>query len=430
METLLQIAPERLLLLLGLSFFLGLAFEEFYGALTLKPPGGVRTFPLLAFSGAGLFLLEPRPALIFTAGLLVLGAWLFLYYLFGLRAQQRSAGGESSGLVVPIANVFAYVLGPLVLWAPIWVGIGFTVAAVLLLGARDPLHALAHRISRAEITTLGKFLILTGIVLPLLPNQPVTGLTSITPFQVWLAVVAVSSLSYASYLAQRYVAPRESSLLASLLGGLYSSTATTVVLARRMRNAGTALAETQAGIVLATAVMYLRLAVVVGVFNLPLAKALLPSLAALSLLAAAIAGLLYRRKGLDKSEAASAAPLGNPLELSTAMLFALLFVVTSLASSWVQSEFGGRGLYWLAALLGVSDIDPFVLSLAQGSVKGEPLPVMTAAILIAASSNNVLKALYAIAFGNIRSGALPAAALVLLGIIGIVIVLVLVGAQA
>ncbi|HKO09416.1 MAG TPA: DUF4010 domain-containing protein [Alphaproteobacteria bacterium] len=428
MGTLVQIAPERLLLLLGLSFFFGMAFEEYYGELSTKPPGGVRTFPLLAFSGAGLFILEPQPALPFAAGLLALASWLFLYYRQSMRESART--GATAGLVVPVSNLFAYLLGPLVLAAPVWAGIGFTVVAVLLLGARDPLHKLARRIPRGEIATLGKFLILTGIVLPLLPNTPVTGLTSITPFQVWLAVVAVSTLSYASYLAQRYVAPRESSLLAALLGGLYSSTATTVVLARRLRKPGSDTADIQAGIVLATAVMYVRLVVVVGAFNLPLARALLPSLAVLSLAAALIAGLLYWRHGSRKRADTIAAAPGNPLELTTALLFALLFVITSLASSWVQGEFGSRGLYWLAAILGVSDVDPFVLSLAQGAVKGAPLPLLTAAILVAASSNNALKALYAIVFGRARTGALPAAILVALGVAGIAIVLALAAAQA
>ena len=423
MGTLFQIAPERLLLLLGLSLFLGMAFEEYYGALATKPPGGVRTFPLLAFSGAGLFVLEPQRALPFTAGLLALASWLFLYYRESIKESVKPA--ERGGLVVPVCCLIAYLLGPLTLAAPIWVSIGFTVVAVLLIGARDPLHRLARRIPQPEITTLGKFLVLTGIVLPLLPNTPVTTLTSITPFQVWLAVVAVSTLSYASYLAQRYVAPRASGVMAAFLGGLYSSTATTVVLARRLSGAASETREIQAGIVLATGIMYLRVVVVVGIFNMPLARALLPALAALSLVAVAIAGLLYwRRHPPSRGEAIATAP-DNPLELSTALLFAALFVAASLLSSWVEGEYGSRGLYWLAGILGVSDIDPFVLSLAEGSAKASPLATLTAAILIAASSNNALKALYAVLFGRVRASLLPAAILFVLALLGIAIVIAL-----
>ena len=137
--------------------------------------------------------------------------------------------------MVPLCNVIAYLLGPVALAEPAWVAIGATVAAVLLLTARDGLHGFARRIELGEIVNAGRFLLLTGFVLPLLPDTPVTGLTSITPHQVWLAVVAVCTVSYASYLLQRYVAPSSAGLLTAVLGGFYSSTATTVVLARRAR---------------------------------------------------------------------------------------------------------------------------------------------------------------------------------------------------
>ena len=227
-----EVAPERLALLLGLSFFFGLAFEELYARTARPRPGGVRTFPLLALAGAGLYFVEPVRALAFAAGLLVLGAWLYAYYVERL-AESRAAGAAEAGLMVPACNLLAFLLGPVTFLQPIWVSVGFTVIAVLLLGARDRLHELAARLPPGETTTAGKFLILTGIVLPLLPNQPVSALTTITPFQVWLAVVAVSTLSYGSYLVQRYVWPAHGLWLAAVLGGLYSSTATTVMLSRR-----------------------------------------------------------------------------------------------------------------------------------------------------------------------------------------------------
>ena len=136
--------------------------------------------------------------------------------------------------MVPVCNLVAYLLGPVTLIWPSWVAIGLTVSGVMLLRARDQLHALAQTIPGREIITAGEFLVLTGIVLPLLPNEPITKLTTITPFQVWLAVVAVSTLSYGSYLVQK-LTPQRGLLLSSLMGGLYSSTAITVVLARQLR---------------------------------------------------------------------------------------------------------------------------------------------------------------------------------------------------
>jgi hypothetical protein len=219
-------------LLLGLSFFLGLAFEDFFAGATHKCPGGIRTFPMLALAGGMLYLLEPAHGIAFTAGLLVLGAWLAMYYRTHL-AEPDETGEAKANLIVPALNVHAYLLGAIALALPPWVAVTTTVAAVLLLTGRTWLHDTARRIDMKEIVTAGQFLILTGIVLPLLPNEPVTALTSITPRQVWLALVVVCTFSYVSYLAQRYWAAAAGGLWMAALGGLYSSTATTVVLARR-----------------------------------------------------------------------------------------------------------------------------------------------------------------------------------------------------
>jgi uncharacterized membrane protein (DUF4010 family) len=415
-----EIAPERLALLLGLSFFFGLAFEEFYAKAARSRPGGVRTFPLLAVAGAGLYLVEPARALGFAAGLLVLGAWLYGYYVEHL-AESRAAGAVDAGLMVPACNLLAFLLGPVTFLQPIWVSVGFTVIAVLLLGARDSLHQLAERLPAGETATAGKFLILTGIVLPLLPNQPVSALTTITPYQVWLAVVAVSTLSYGSYLVQRYVWPSRGVWLAAILGGLYSSTATTVMLARRAGELGRPGGELQAGIVLATALMYFRLAIVIAIVNLPLARALALPLAVLCLVAL-LASLLCRWVTPDGAAVAAASPAlapDNPLELSAALLFAVVFVVVSLATGWARTQLGHDGVLWLAAIVGVTDIDPFVLSLAQGGGEGLGLADLAGAVLIATSSNNLLKAAYCLGLAGWRTNYSPAIALVGLAVFGI-----------
>src|SRR5207244_7919492 len=111
-------------------------------------------------------------------------------------------GRPNVGLMVPICNVLAYLLGPVAIAAPPWVAIGVAVTAVLLLTARERLHGWARRIETQEIVTAGKFLLLTGLVLPFLPKEPVTQISGLTPHQVWLAVLAVCTVSYASYLLQ------------------------------------------------------------------------------------------------------------------------------------------------------------------------------------------------------------------------------------
>jgi uncharacterized membrane protein (DUF4010 family) len=411
------------LLLLGLSFFFGLAFEGFHHGVARKPPGGVRSFPLLALLGAGLYVIDPGNALAFAVGLLVLGIWMFAYYRRVAGPDTAEADQPGSGLMAPVCNLVAYLLGPIALTTPGWFSVGLTVVAVLLLSARERLHALAYRVPMGEIMTLGKFLVLTGIILPLLPNEPITTWTAITPYDVWLAVVAISSLSYGSYLIQRYLPVGDRILLAALLGGLYSSTATTVVMARRLRQAdGQVRRQLQAGIVAASAVMYLRIGVVIAIFNLSLARVLAPALGALLLAAILLGALLHGRPTPSKTaQPVSQGAPENPLELSAAVLFAVVFVLISLASTWVKTVIGQSGVLWLAAIVGVADVDPFILNLAQGGVAGATNQFLAVAVLVAASSNNLLKACYAIAFSAGWRGAPPAAILAALSLSGLAI---------
>ena len=249
------------------SFFFGLAFEEYFGPASERIPGGVRTFPRSpAPTGAMLYLLDPAHAIAFSAGLLGLGAWLFAYYRACL-GEPTSPDSTKAGLVAPISNVLAYLLGPIVLLEAHWLAVGMTVSAVLILHVRIPFFISWLDNPGVRDHHLGQ-LILIGVILPLLPDHPLTSLTTITPYQVWLAVVVVSTLSYGSYLAQRLLSPERGVLLTAVLGGLYSSTATTVALARRMRNDPEARGEFQAGVILATALMYLRLLILFAVFSL------------------------------------------------------------------------------------------------------------------------------------------------------------------
>ncbi len=408
----------RFLLLLGLGFFFGLAFEEFYASARQTRPGGVRTFPMLALVGALLYRLDPARLLPLSAGLLVLGGWLTCYYWRHL-GEVDAEGRPNVGLMVPLCSVLAYLIGPVALAEPPWVAVGTTVSGVLLLTARERLHVFARHIEGAEIVTAGKFLVLTGLILPLLPDQPLTALTDITPHQVWLAVLAVCTVSYASYLLQRYVAPAGAGLWVALLGGFYSSTATTVVLARHASAEPSTLRQAQTGIMLATSVMYLRLLIIIGIFNQSLALGLAPALLGLSAAGLVMAGMWYWITGAPGGHGNPVSASSNPLELGAAVVFAALFVLISLVSAWARSQYGATGIYLLAAIVGVSDIDPFVLSLADHATGDMPVGVGIIAILIATSSNNLLKAGYTVAFAGRRAGLAPAAALGLLAVGGI-----------
>ncbi len=402
----------RLALVLGLAVFLGLAFEETYKSEQRSVPGGIRSFPVLAMAGAMLYLIEPTHALAFVAGLPVLAVWLYAY----MRAVPVSP--DTTSMMIPGSSLLAYAIGPIALIQPPWVPVAATVATVLLLTARERLHRLTHVVPRDELLTAGEFLVLVGIILPLVPNVAVTPLTPLTPYDVWLAVVAVCTLSYISYLLQRYLPKRDMALMPAILGGAYSSTATTVVLAKRLREGG-ARADISAGIVAATTVMYVRLGIVIAIFDWHIALTLAPALAALCLIGAGLAAYEWHRASARAHDRGLDVPPSNPLQIPTAIVFAVLLVVISVISAWARTTFGESGILTISALVGVTDIDPFVLNIAQGGVAGLPASVLSAAVLIAASSNNLAKAAYAIAFGGGHAARRPAALLLLLALAGI-----------
>jgi len=276
---------------------------------------------------------------------------------------------------------------------------------------------LIQLVPQDEVLTAGKFLVLVGIILPLVPNEPVTTATSLTPFKVWLAVVAICALSYASYLLQKYVRVHNATLLPAILGGLYSSTVTTIVLAKRLREAGAARPDLSAGIVAATAVMYVRLGVVIALFDARFALALAPALGLLFSLGVALSLNEWRRM-TEGASADVSVPVVNPLQIPTAVIFAGILVLISLVTAWTRANFGQDGILVLAGVVGITDIDPFVVNIAQGGVTGLSVATLSAAVLIAASANNIAKAVYAVGFGGRQSAGRPAALLLIMALAG------------
>jgi uncharacterized membrane protein (DUF4010 family) len=204
----------------------------------------------------------------------------------------------------------------------------------------------------------------------------------LTPYEVWLAMVAVCTVSYVSYLLQRYVIPSGAGLLTAVLGGFYSATVTTVVLARRARTEPATSATGADGDhsrrvrdVSAAIDRYLLLQSIAGVCPAP-------ELLGLLVLGLVLAAALYWLTRSVRGDHTSPDPPPNPLELGTTVIFAVLFVVVSIVSSWAARQFGTAGVYALATIVGMTDINPFVLSLAQNGAGEVPLIAAAAAVLI------------------------------------------------
>jgi uncharacterized membrane protein (DUF4010 family) len=415
-EQLAQFMPViKIVLVLFLSFLIGLEREERKANDTHYSFGGVRTFPLIGLIGYAIALLAGKQILPEILGFLVVGGFLMLSYWHKVSIRQSP---DMPGVTSELSGLVIYLVGALIYHEYFWVGATFTVTCMLLLELKEVLEGLTRRIAPLEILTFTKFLLLTAVILPVLPNQPF-GRFQINPFKTWLVVVAVSTVSYGSYLLLQVT--RESGiLLSAALGGIYSSTVTTVALSKRSANENHPRLFAGATL-LASSSMYLRLTILVGIFNRDLlCRLAIPFLALAAV--AAIAGWFWsHRPNGPHEELRRQYHHGNPLELRTAFFFAAIFLSILVITKLLFSYLGNSGAYVLGAVIGIADVDPFIMSMTQNAGAATPPDIAAGAILLAAASNNVAKGIYAYAFSKRgAAGRQSLMLLILLAIAGII----------
>ncbi len=423
MELYQHLPPEavKIVMVLFLSFLTGLEREERKAAAGAYYFGGVRTFPLIGLIGYSLALIAGNDYLSVTIGFLGVAGFLMLSFWHKLTQPEPGNGARPAGVTTEMSGLATFLVGALVSYGHFWTATAISVAGLLLLDLKAALESLATLIAPREIFTFAKFLLLTGVILPILPNQQY-GPFHINPFKTWLVVVAISAISYASYVLQKLTKGKGGLVAASLLGGAYSSTVTTVVLARQSKAADQPRLYSGC-ILMACGMMYLRLAILLALFN----RQLMALLGVPFLVLAAVAvgaGWLW-------SWRAKAAPAGdgtadhaidtkNPLELGTAFLFALLFLVMLVVTQLAVTYLGRAGVNTLAAIMGVTDVDPFIMGLTQTATSPDAVKIAAGAIVIAAASNNVIKGIYARSIAGRKTGMQSLIFLVSLAAVGLI----------
>ena len=386
----------KILLTLAFSALIGLEREEQKATVDKFIFGGVRTYPLIGLLGYALAMVSGTQLIPAGIGLAVIGGLMWLSY------QHKLQSAEAPGIATEVSALATYVVGALVALGHFWIAGTISVVSVLLLELKVFLEGLSRRIPAQEIFTFTKFLFLTVVILPVVPNQDF-GPYRINPFKTWLVVVAVSAISYLSYLLQIWTRGRGGMILAAVLGGAYSSTLTTVVLGKQAREEHASPHLSAGAILMASGMMYLKLAVLVGVFNRELVESVGAPLVVLATIGLAVGWLWSRIPDVLPQEAKSYVPR-NPLELWAALLFGGLFIAMLVLTRLTLLHLGKGGVFALAGLMGLSNIDPFVLSLTQSAGTIASISVASSAIVIAAASNSVVKGLYALGFADRRSG--------------------------
>jgi uncharacterized membrane protein (DUF4010 family) len=348
--------------------------------------GGLRTFILFALVGAVAGYLSRGseiPWILMTTMLPVAGL-VFAGYWLTSKAQT-----DSFGLTTEIAAVIACLLGAMTMLGHRELAIGLGIVTAAVLAYKQPLHGLVGKLGWDDVYAGLRLLVATFIVLPLLPDRTLDPWDALNPYKLWLLVILISSLSLVGYVATRWLGPGRGTVLTGITGGLVSSTAVTLSFARRGQTEPHASASLACGILVAWTVMFARVLVMVLAVNRDLLLPLLPPFVAMGLVALAAAWLLYRQS--DAAAPAQDVPLKNPFSLTSAVKFGLLFAAVLLLVKLAQFYFPGGGIYALATLAGLTDVDAITLSMADYA-RANSVTVATTAITLAALSNTVVKA--------------------------------------
>lgn len=355
---------------------------------------GLRTFALTGLLGglSGAVTTLTAPVVL---GLLFLGfaiAFTAFQLLEAREERDLSATSTVAGLVTFAIGAYA-VLGDLV------VAVAAAVAMTVLLALRDPLHRWVAQLRWEEIRAVLILLAMSFLLLPIMPREPVDPWGAVDPAEIWLLAILIAGLSFVGYVAVRVLGDRLGIAVAALAGGLASSTATTLALSRLGRGRPGAEPVVAAGVLLSSAVMVGRVGVVVTLLAPDLLAVLAPALGAAALVMVIGALVLLRRDGGAERLVLT---ISNPLELGTALKLALLIATVGVAAAVLKNLVGGAGVFAVAMVSGIADVDAATISVARMTGQGLGLSTAALAILSTVGVNTVSKVVMAGWIGGAR----------------------------
>lgn len=371
--------------------------------------GGLRTFILIAQAGAlsAWLSLQLGSHWLFVAAVAAVSAIVLTSYVLESRIKP-----EAAGLTTEFAAISVCLLGGAVMYGHAAVAIALGIVTAATLAYKQPLHRLVGKIGTDDLYAGLRLLIASFIVLPLLPDRPVDPWQALNPYKLWLLVILISSLSMAGYVAVRWLGSARGTALTGLTGGLVSSTAVSLSFARQSRlDAGTMASDgLAAGVLLAWLVMFVRVLIEVAVVHAALLSSLLVPFAIMAVATAGFAAAYYWRGRAEAAHPAAAVPLTNPFSLWEAGKFGLLFAAVLLVVKLTQVHFQGGGMYLVAALAGLTDVDAITLSMAEYAHQGGDAQVAAGSIVVATLTNTLVKSGLIVALGSVAMRTRVAAA--------------------
>jgi uncharacterized membrane protein (DUF4010 family) len=328
---------------------------------------GIRTFSLLGL-GAGVAGLISRSQP-FAAGGILIG---MLAYLAIAYAPKLKAKGDVTSPIAAAATIAVAFLGGM---GSVGLALACAAVIVLLLALRDEVHGFVDRLDEKDVKALARFAVIALAILPFLPDRNFGPYDAWNPSKLWWVVILVTGFSFAGYIANRLFGSRHGTIATAIIGGAYSSTAVTQSLAQRLGSSEAGGAE-PAGIALASAVMYLRVLVLVAILAqrlfVPFALIIAPAL-----IVGWLAGWwLYRRAPHQEGPA----PPGNPIALVPALTFLIFLALAAVAARWAESQFGQEGIAVLLLIMGSLDVDAAIVT--AGGLPSEAIAAELAALAL------------------------------------------------
>ncbi len=358
---------------------------------------GLRSFVLLAMLGAiggymGKTLAMPwiLPAVVVVVGIVVAAG-----YVAALRQRP-----DQVGLTTELAAVAACLLGAMATTGFRDLAVGLGVGMAALLAYKQPLHQLVGQLGWEDVLVGMRLLLATFIVLPLLPDRAIDPWGAINPYKLWLLVLLISGMSLVGYIATRWLGPGRGIAVTAASGGLVSSTAVTLAFAKQSRDEPQRASALAGGVLLAWAIMFVRVVAIAAVVQPALALALAPAFGAMTL-ACLVVGVVDLRRRDGAGGAAADVPVRNPFSLLAACRFAALFAFVLLLLKLAQQHLPQSGLYAVAALAGLTDVDAITASMAERTrAQPDDVGVAAMAVFVACVSNTAVKSALAVGLGR------------------------------
>lgn len=385
---------------LGIAALLGLLV----GLQRQRAPGtiaGLRTFPLITLLGTvtAMMALELGDAWILAAGLIGVVAVVAVGHLLKIQDADPDFGTTTN-----FAELLMFAVGAMVVIGPTMVAVALGGGVAVLLQFKGELHGMASRLGEKDLQAIMQFVVITCIILPVVPNRTFGPFDVLNPFETWLMVVLIVGMSLGGYIIYKFLGRDAGILLAGVLGGAISSTATTVSSSRQARGSAFAVRNAAIVILIASTIVYIRVfieLVVVGSRDLLWnAAPAVSMMMGLTLMPALVAWLRVRRRSASMPEPE------NPTQLKSAIVFGVIYSVVLFAlaaAEHYREEVGVQGMYWVAGLSGLSDMDAITLSTARMSLQDPHLAENGwRLILVAVMANMAFKACMAGVLGGWR----------------------------